>query len=186
MDFTTIEYLKTGTPKQQEAYKVLTSYSIMEYLQPYSPILAGTIPIDIDVENSDLDIICYWQHADDFKGNLVECFSGYKDFQIVDKMVREQRTVIANFMVENFEIEVFGQNKPSQEQYAYRHMVIENYLLLSKGNQFKQTIRELKVQGFKTEPAFAHALGLQGDPYLELLKEEEKLNPYLPTKATKH
>ncbi|WP_202923397.1 DUF4269 domain-containing protein [Pontibacter pudoricolor] len=161
MNFTTIEYLKTGTPKQQEAYDVLTKYSIMEYLQPYSPILAGTIPIDVDIENSDLDIICYWQNADEFKINLCKYFYGYKDIQIVDKLVRDQRTIIANFKVSNFEIEIFGQNKPSQEQYAYRHMVIENYLLLSKGNQFRQTIRELKVQGFKTEPAFAYALGLQ-------------------------
>lgn len=186
MDFTTIEYLKRGTPKQQEAYKVLTQYSIMEFLQPYSPLLAGTIPIDIDIETSDLDIICYWQHADKFKDDLFKCFSGYKDFQLVDKIVREQRSVIANFKVENFEIEIFGQNKPSQEQFAYRHMVIENYLLLSRGNQFRETIRALKVQGFKTEPAFAHALGLQGDPYLELLKEEEKLMPNLPTKIKKH
>ncbi|MEJ8757136.1 DUF4269 domain-containing protein [Pontibacter sp. H259] len=186
MDFTTIEYLKRGTPRQQDAYYVLTQYSIMEFLQPYSPILAGTIPIDIDIENSDLDIICYWEHADQFKVNLFNYFSGYKDFQLVDKMVREQRTIIANFKVENFEIEIFGQNTPSQEQHAYRHMVIENYLLLSRGDQFRQTIRELKVKGFKTEPAFAHALGLQGDPYLELLKYEEKSKPYLITKAKKH
>ncbi|KAA3435927.1 DUF4269 domain-containing protein [Rufibacter hautae] len=174
MDFTTIEYLKSGTPRQQEAYHVLTRYSIMEYLQPYSPILAGTIPIDIDIANSDLDIICYWEHADQFKVSLFKYFSGYKGFQLIDKMVQDQRTVIANFMVESFEIEIFGQNKPSQEQYAYRHMAVEYHLLLSKGNQFRQTIRELKGQGLKTEPAFAHALGLKGDPYLELLKYEEK------------
>lgn len=186
MDFNIIEYLKTGTPKQQEAYNVLTQYSIMEYLQPYSPILAGTIPIDIDTENSDLDIICYWEHVDQFKINLFNYFSGFKDFQLVDKMVQDERTVIANFIVESFEIEIFGQNKPSQEQYAYRHMVVEYYILLSRGNQFRQTIRELKDQGFKTEPAFALALGLKGDPYLELLKYEEKLKPYKRTKAKKH
>ncbi|TXK23272.1 DUF4269 domain-containing protein, partial [Pontibacter qinzhouensis] len=130
--------------------------------------------------------VLYWEHVDQFKVNLFKYFSGYKDFQLVDKMVQDQRTVIANFIVESFEIEIFGQNKPSQEQYAYRHMVVEYYLLLSKGNKFRQTIRELKDQGFKTEPAFAHALGLEGDPYLELLKYEEKLKPYLPTKAKKH
>ncbi|MBK0404793.1 DUF4269 domain-containing protein [Adhaeribacter sp. BT258] len=186
MDFTTIENLKKGTPKQQEAYRVLTQYSIMEYLQPYSPILAGTIPIDIDIEKSDLDIICYWENVDQFKVDLFEYFSAYKDFQLVDKMVQDQRTVIANFIVENFEIEIFGQNKPSKEQYAYKHMVVEHYLLLSKGNQFRQTIRKLKVQGFKTEPAFAHALGLKGDPYLELLQYEEKLKPCLLTKDKNH
>ncbi|KAA3437848.1 DUF4269 domain-containing protein [Rufibacter hautae] len=183
MDFTIIEYLKKGTPKQQDAYTVLTQYSIMECLQPYSPLLVGTVPIDIDIANSDLDIVCYWEHINQFKLILLKYFSGCKGFQIVDTMVQDQRTVIANFMVEGFEIEIFGQNKPSKEQYAYRHMVVEYYFLLSKGNQFRQTIRELKEQGFKTEPAFAHALGLKGDPYLELLKYEEKLKPYLPSKG---
>ncbi|MNY83296.1 hypothetical protein D3C86_2259750 [compost metagenome] len=49
-------------------------------------------------------------------------------------------------------------------------MYVEYNLLSIHGEQFRQHIIELKKQGLKTEPAFAQALGIKGDPYLELLK----------------
>ena len=58
IDFTTIDYLENGNEKQKRAYKVLSKYQIFEKLKDYSPILAVTIPIEIDIEGSDLDIIC--------------------------------------------------------------------------------------------------------------------------------
>jgi hypothetical protein len=58
IDFTTIDYLKNGNAKQRRAYEVLTKHKLFEKLKYYPPILAGTIPIEIDIEGSDLDIIC--------------------------------------------------------------------------------------------------------------------------------
>ena len=49
-------------------------------------------------------------------------------------------------------------------------MIIENDILKEKGLDFKQKIKQLKSDGLKTEPAFAKLLGLQGNPYIELLK----------------
>jgi hypothetical protein len=49
-------------------------------------------------------------------------------------------------------------------------MITEYRILLEKGEAFRSQIVELKRQGMKTEPAFALLLGLEGDPYLELLK----------------
>ncbi|REC53934.1 DUF4269 domain-containing protein, partial [Chryseobacterium piscium] len=48
IDFTKLDYLKIGNKKQKRAYEVLTKYKIFEVLEYYSPILAGTIPIEID------------------------------------------------------------------------------------------------------------------------------------------
>ena len=48
-------------------------------------------------------------------------------------------------------------------------MLIEYRLLRERGEMFRQEIIALKKQGHKTEPAFAIALGLKGDPYRELL-----------------
>ena len=49
-------------------------------------------------------------------------------------------------------------------------MMVEYQLLKEKGEGFKQQIIDLKKSGFKTEPAFAIALGLTGDPYEALLQ----------------
>jgi hypothetical protein len=69
--------------------------------------------------------------------------------------------------------EVFGQNIPTENQNAYRHMTIENRILKEKGSKFKQRVKELKSNGMKTEPTFAKLLGLDGNPYVELLKLEK-------------
>jgi hypothetical protein len=49
-------------------------------------------------------------------------------------------------------------------------MIIESRILKEKGIDFKEKIIKLKSSGIKTEPAFAKLLGLNGNPYVELLK----------------
>ncbi len=46
-------------------------------------------------------------------------------------------------------------------------LIISNPEMKSKA--FRQEIIALKKQGYKTEPAFAMALGLKGDPYYKEL-----------------
>ena len=84
-------------------------------------------------------------------------------------MISSQPTVLVRFQLEEFKVEIFGQNIPSKEQYAFRHMLIEHQILLQKGETFRQEIVKLKKKGLKTEPAFANILGLTGDPYKALL-----------------
>jgi hypothetical protein len=167
IDFTDISYLKDGTPLQQHAYNVLVKHHIMEKLTAYTPLLCGTIPINIAITGSDLDIICQWQNKETFIGNTTTLFAGYEDFSI-----RENKAigaVIASFTCDGFPIEVFGQSIPTTEQNAYRHMVIEHKILLQQGEAFRNGIITLKQQGYKTEPAFAKILDLEGDPYTALL-----------------
>ena len=170
IDFTNIAYLKIGNPIQVQAYNTLTQNSIIELLSEFDPILIGTIPININIENSDLDIICYWQNKTAFINKLKLLFENEKDFGIREIEINGNKSVIANFKTDYFEIEVFGQNIPSKNQNGYKHMVIEHEILQSKGESFKLEIIKLKQNGYKTEPAFAYLLGLNGDPYIELLK----------------
>ncbi|MCG8578242.1 MAG: DUF4269 domain-containing protein [Flavobacteriales bacterium] len=169
IDFKDINYLQKGNPKQQKAYEVLTRLEIFSLLAAFNPILVGTIPITIDIDSSDLDIICFFSSQTEFHDVIKMHFAHHHKFSIKSKGSR----VVANFHVDGFEIEIFGQNVPTHQQLAYRHMLIEHELLLKYGEAFRQQILELKRKGHKTEPAFAKALNLTGDPYIELLKFEQ-------------
>ena len=173
-DFDTISYLASGTPRQKQAYEVLIKHSIPEKLKSYTPILVGTIPINIDIEGSDLDVICEYQNKAQFTGHLQAHFSSLPEFELTEVTVNGQETILANFMADGFEIEIFGQPVPVKLQYGYRHMIVEHELLQRKGEAFRQEIISLKKQGYKTEPAFAKALGLTGNPYEELLRVDAK------------
>lgn len=169
-DFSAIDYLQSGNPKQILAYEVLKEDRIMELLSDFDPILIGTIPINIDIENSDLDIICFWKNKAEFISEIHKAFGSKKDFRIWESKINQQESVVASFLTDIFEIEIFGQNIPTKEQNGYKHMIIEHQILEEKGEEFRQEILKLKRKGIKTEPAFAELLGLKGNPYVELLK----------------
>ncbi|MGL6128927.1 DUF4269 domain-containing protein [Chryseobacterium artocarpi] len=173
IDFTRIDYLKTGNERQKRAYEVLTKYKVLEKLKPYSPILAGTIPIEIDVEGSDLDIICEvdLRFEEDFLGDiaLFRLIPEDIEVQVENIVVNGENSITLNFVLEDFPIEIFGQNKPTTQQNAYLHMIAEHKILQEKGEEFKNKIIELKKQGIKTEPAFGMLMNLE-NPYEDLLK----------------
>ncbi len=167
--FESIDYLSIGSPRQQHAYHTLKKHQVLAQLQPFDPLLVGTIPIEIDIENSDLDIICHCEDLGGFMDAVREKFGDAEGFTISKIDAGAALAVIANFQLDNFDIEIFGQNTPTRQQNAYRHMLVEHRLLQQHGEPFRQKIIELKRQGYKTEPAFALLLGLEGDPYQGLL-----------------
>ncbi|CAD7799212.1 hypothetical protein CHRY9390_00451 [Chryseobacterium aquaeductus] len=170
IDFTKIDYLKNGNEKQKRAFQVLTKYRIFEKLENFSPILAGTIPIEIDIDESDLDIICEVENMVDFKKLLNQIFFEFdSDLKIETITINGIESMICNFRLDGFPIEIFGQNKPTTHQNAYQHMIAEYKILQKKGENFKQKIIELKKKGLKTEPAFGILLNLE-NPYEDLLK----------------
>lgn len=170
--FDNIGYLTSGNNRQQAAYNLLLKYDVFGILQKFEPILAGTIPINIDIESSDLDIICCFADKDSFRREISGAFSNFESFRLRDTVIDQQETIVANFIVDGWPVEVFGQYIPTRQQNAYRHMIVEYLLLEQYGESFRQEVIELKKQGYKTEPAFAKLLGLNGDPYIGLLNPD--------------
>jgi hypothetical protein len=170
-------YLALGTARQQEAYRALQNLNIFNILEPYTPVLAGTIPLGIDVPGSDLDIICEARDLDAFQRVVANAFGAAEAFTIEQKRIGDLPSVVANFYCGYFPVEIFGQARPVNRQNAYRHMIVEARLLEIGGDRARQAIRELKQSGVKTEPAFAQYFNLKGDPY-QVLLELSLLNPY--------
>ncbi len=169
--------LGQGTARQQEAYRVLQNLDIFRVLDPYTPVLAGTIPLDIDVPGSDLDIICEAYDLSVFQRVVTNAFGDAEAFTVEQKQIGDLPSVIANFYCGYFPVEIFGQARPVTRQNAYRHMTVESRLLEIGGEAARQAIRELKQSGMKTEPAFARYFKLKGDPY-QVLLELSLLNPF--------
>jgi hypothetical protein len=168
-DFTNISYLKNGNQKQKMAFEVLTQFRVLEKLVEFNPILVGTIPINIDIEKSDLDIVCCWENKLSFIKKVKDLFEKEIHFTIHEVLIDNQESVVASFYLGSFEIEIFGQNIPTKQQNGYKHMVIEDEILRLRGENFRQEIIKLKKNGHKTEPAFGLLLGLKGNVYQELL-----------------
>lgn len=170
MNFLNLDYLKNGSEIQKRIFTVLENHQIFQKLKAYKPILAGTFPIGINTEGSDLDIILETDDFETLKKLLINEFKDQEQFSLNLIQINEVESLICQFQLDEFPIEIFAQNKPTHHQNAYLHMIKEFEVLEKEGEEFRRKIIELKELGLKTEPAFAQLLGLCGDPYLELLK----------------
>lgn len=168
-NYNDITYLLDGDEKQKEVHAALKQSRIMKFLYAFDPFLAGTFPIGIHLPESDIDIICQYYRQEHFISVLKNAFSEMEGFHIKTKPIREIDSIIARFRFEGFKFEVFGQPIPVIEQYAYRHMLIEDNILTAKGAYFRIEVLTLKEKGLSTEEAFAFLLGIEGDPYEGLL-----------------
>ncbi len=162
------EQMKTGNKQQKKAYSAIQELNILNELHIYKPVLCGTLPIGIDVRGSDLDIIMEVKELDLFAGEIRALYADKQNFTIKRTTIRGKEVVIANFIFQDFEFELFGQAQPVQKQFAYLHMIIE-YELLKRNPGLKEKVIHLKNQGYKTEPAFCKLLNISGDPYEGLI-----------------
>ncbi len=164
-DLQTIDALREGTTTQQAAWRVLVALGILEILAPFQARLVGTIPIDVDIPGSDLDIICHAPDLDALARTLEAHFSYLPDFRFSRKQHYRQSVLICEFRYGGFPIQVYGSPTPVARQRAWVHLVAEAHLLAQGGAAAKAAVRALKLAGEKTEPAFAQVFGLAGDPY---------------------
>lgn len=154
--------------RKEMVIDAIKELDICNQLRQYNPELCGTIPLGIDISTSDLDIIMEVQDLKAFEKKLIQLYSCYSQFKINRKIIRGKHVVKANFIHKGFEFELFGQDVPVREQYAYLHMVIEKEVLLNNP-ELKPKIISLKQLGYKTEPAFCKVLEIAGDPYEALI-----------------
>jgi hypothetical protein len=171
-----ISYLLYGNETQKKAYHTLNLLNIMKHLKKYHPTLTGTIPIRLNIQNSDLDIICEVKDFKLFEKILTKHFGHHKGFVVNRYDINQIPSLVSNFDYNQFPIEVFAQPIKVTEQNAYRHLIAEYNLLTIGGEPARKRIISLKENGMKTEPAFALYFGIDGDPY-HMLRELSYMNP---------
>ena len=161
-----------GLQKLQQASEVganaalaLQHADILGHLAEFDPVIAGTLPIAINTEQSDIDILCHAVDLSRFNDCVDSAFSSYPHYR------RHQRAPTKHVGVASvvrFEVEIFATDCPSTAQYGFIHMLAEARILALLGPDFAKRVRALKRQNVKTEPAFAQLLRLSGDPYIGL------------------
>ncbi|ARI79217.1 alpha/beta hydrolase [Halobacillus mangrovi] len=165
--------MQYGSRKQKDAYTAIHELGVFEDLAHYNPALCRTLPIGIDVADSDLDIIMEANDLRAFEEEVQSHYSNERDFSIKRTTIRGKDSVKANFFYGGFEFELFGQAEPVDKQYAYIHMKIE-YELLQRQPALEDKVKSLKKRGIKTEPAFCQLLNIKGDPYEALIAYGKK------------
>jgi hypothetical protein len=171
-----LDYLQHGTQRQRQTYTVLQALGIWTTLAEFGPVLAGTIPLNIDILGSDLDVLCEVPPAAEqrFSALLRAHYGHLPGFRLSQHLLGDQPSIIGNFAFEGAEIEVFAQAIPAVQQHGFRHLLVEQAVLEAGGETWRQAVQRLKEQGLKTEPAFAALLHLPGNPYEALLTLESK------------
>ena len=122
------------------------------------------MPLGIALPDSDIDIACHAPDPDAASELIWKAFSLANDFALY-RWSAKGRPLIAKFEAENWPFEIFVSPEPVTDQAGWQHFRVEQQLLSLAGFVLRDQIMALRLQGMKTEPAFATALGLTGDPY---------------------
>lgn len=149
-----------------------TLNALLRCLAPFHPLLAGTYPLGLQIEGSDIDLLC--------EIPSLERFEAFLDAHgaLFGRATRRRAAhcrppaLVVSLELSGLEVEIFAQALPTHQQHGFRHMVVEGRLLALGGPALARAIVDLKRRGRKTEPAFAEALGLSGDPYAAVLDLE--------------
>lgn len=151
--------------------QVIDQLGLIAALTDFDPVVIGTPPLGIAIEDSDIDIACSASDLSVFAVHAREKFEHFDAFEIHEIQHLAEPACVAKFHALNWDIELFCQTMPTREQWGVRHFHIEQRLL-KLFPVLKSKVITLKQDGMKTEPAFAQLLGLKGDPYTAMLELE--------------
>lgn len=147
----------------------VTSSAVMELLKPFDPHIVGTLPLGIAVPGSDIDIVCHALDPNAFADIVWTHYQSADDF-VLYRWTSGTRPAIARLVWDGWPFELFGDQLPVRQQRGWIHFEVERRLLALDDGRLRRAVGKLRADGLKTEPAFAAALGISGDPYRGLLE----------------
>lgn len=165
--------------ENKKVFKALEESKILKNFKKFTPFVAGTFPLGVHTDKSDIDILMYAENLNELKDQIHSEYAQMEAYTSRVTVVDELETLIVNFNVNDTPFEIFAQNRAVVKQKAYLHFQIEERLLKFGGHSFLKKIQDNRQKDLKTEPAFAQALRLEGDAYLELLRLQSASNSHL-------
>lgn len=160
--------------KNKNIYSALQNSKILENFKAHQPLVVGTFPLGLQDANSDIDILLNADDLGSLEKELMNFLGLSENFKIFRTVKQGLDSLVAQFEFQNVRFEIFAQKLETNQQQAFLHFQIEERLLRLGGSDFRAKVLNLRKQGLKTEPAFAQALSLSGDPYQALLNLQKK------------
>lgn len=157
----------------------LAESHIFQTLSPFTPLLAGEIPLGIDAKNARATILLEAQDFDLFVKNCMQHFGPYQNFSINQSEQKKNERVTINFSYKDLPVTLRCEKISVFKQLPNQHLLIGGRLLKLLGRHFKNKILNLIKNGDDLEEVFLHALGLSD--HLEILNElsdTELINQY--------
>jgi len=146
----------------------INSSGVLEVLRAFDPRVVGTLPLGLSVPGSDVDIVC---HASEPMAFAEAVWARYRSCEgfVLYQWRAQGRPLVARFEWDGWPFEVFGDWRPVDQQRGWLHFEIERRLLALDDGRLRNAVVRQRLQGVKTEPAFAAVLGIPDDPYLGML-----------------
>jgi hypothetical protein len=155
--------------KPEDARAILEDAGVLAATAPFDGRFIGSIPLDLHGEGADADIVCQAEDLDVFAATLTAAFGERTGFRAQVAPYLGRPSSIVKFALPHLPVEVFARPEPVETHESFRHHRAGLRLLALGGETLRERVRGLKAAGLKTEPAFAAALGLEGDPALAML-----------------
>ncbi|WP_299492895.1 DUF4269 domain-containing protein [Acaryochloris sp. IP29b_bin.137] len=155
-----------------ECEHVIERLGLLRSLCDFNPCVIGTPPLGIDLPTSDIDIAYSAEELSQFRRCCHKNFGSLDGYWCYDSIAQNLPAVIVKFNSMGWDIELFCQTIPTEQQWGVRHFQIEQRLI-ELDPRLRIAVQQLKQKGIKTEPAFAQVLGVDGDPYLAMLELEQ-------------
>ena len=137
-----------------------------------APALVGSLPLDLALDSSDIDIVVYATDLKSFGSVLKIEFGDLEYFRSSRGIVLGIPTLMTEFAFSGETYEIFSQATLVPRQNAVIHLLVEERLLNLGGSEFRTQIMNERELGAITEIASGNVLGL-ADPYRELLALED-------------
>lgn len=158
--------------------EVLQDLDLLNRLKEFEPVLVGSPALEVDTESSDIDVACYAENLRDFAEAANRDFGQLPQYSLQEITRLMEPALVVSFSHMDWEIELFCQSIKTEKQWGVRQFRVEERLLALAPALREQIVR-LKQAGYKTEPAFAQILQLEGDPYEEMMMLESKTDSEL-------